>query len=67
MQVKQEAEVGQTLWILLNNKKKRKEKYDICTTQRCDTKQRTLKNVRIHKRRNLKSKRRPTINNNRKL
>ena len=25
MQVKQEAEVGQTLWILLNNKKKKRK------------------------------------------
>ena len=49
MQVKQEAEVGQTLWILLNNKKKeKKSRSDICTTQRYDTKQRTLKNVWIH-------------------
>ena len=40
MQVKQETEVGQ---ILLNNQKKKenKSRSDICTTRRCDTKQRT--------------------------
>lgn len=31
MQLKQETEVGQTLWTLLNNKKK-KSGSDICTT-----------------------------------
>ena len=43
MQVKQETEVGQILWMLLNNKKskKKKSRNDICTTRRCDTKQRT--------------------------
>ena len=38
MQVKQETEVGQTLWILLNNQKKeKKSRSDICTTRTCDT------------------------------
>ena len=42
MQVKQETEVGQTLWVLLNiQKKENKCRSDMCTTGRCDTKQRT--------------------------
>ena len=42
MQVKEETEVQQTLWILLNNQKKEnKSRSDMCTTRRCDTKQKT--------------------------
>ena len=38
MQVNQETEVGQTLWILLNNQKKeKKSRSDTCTTRSCDT------------------------------
>ena len=41
MQVKEETEVQQT-WILLNNQKKEnKSRSDMCTTRRCDNKQKT--------------------------
>ena len=42
MKVKEKTEIGQTLWILLNNQKKEnKSRSDICSTRRCDTKRRT--------------------------
>ena len=42
MKVKEKTEIGQTLWILLNNQKKEnKSRGDICSTRRCDTKRRT--------------------------
>ena len=42
MQVKEKTEVGQTLWILLNNQKKEnKSRSHICSTRRCNTKRRT--------------------------
>ena len=69
MPVKQGAEVGQTLWILLNNQKKKRKVGAIYEPQKGVTANKELKTLYtsiIEK--NHKSKRRTlTINNNRRL
>ena len=67
MQVKQETEVGQILWMLLNNKKSKKKKAGVIYAPQEDvTPNKELKNCIHHNGRNHKSKR-PKINNNRRF